>query len=92
MLHAKMVLEIGCASAMGNLLPVQIVWLPLSAVVHFETEVFPHNEDMTGWRYVRPGLTSIHFARGHAICACVQLTRWRPFETGKPTEYFIPVN
>ena len=78
---------------MGNLVPasVQIARLPLSTVVLFETEVFPHNGDMTRWRYDW-GLASIHFARCHAICICAQLTQWRPFETGKPTEYFIPVN
>ena len=52
-----MVLQIGCASAMGNL--PQIVWLPLSAIVHFETKVFPHNGDTTGWRDDRDSLASI---------------------------------
>ena len=38
---------------------VQIVQLPLSTVVHFETKVFLHNGDMTGWRYDRDLLASI---------------------------------
>ena len=38
---------------------VPIAWLPLSAVVRFETEVFPHNGDTTGWRYNRDSLASI---------------------------------
>ena len=53
---------------MGNL--PQIVWLPLSAVVRFETEVFPHNGDTTGWRYDQDSLASIlhvvtQFAHAH---------------------------
>ena len=35
---------------------VEIAQLPLSAVVRFKTEVFPHNGDMTGWRYNRDSL------------------------------------
>ena len=62
MLRVKMILQIGCASAMGNLLPlhsVQIARLPLSAVIRFETKVFPHNGDTTGWRYNRDSLASV---------------------------------
>ena len=41
-----------------------------STVVLFKTKVFPHNRDMTGWRYDR-GLASIQFAHGHAsLCMC----------------------